>query len=349
LRMALDGGDIVRIGDAIATEAVYHAVRGGRDLAYAEKLCVMAQGLGERSRDPRLSAFALAVDGTLAYLGSRFREAEGKLTAAEELLARVPTVTAWELNNCRLFQLFALRFLGSVKRARVLSDRYLEDAQSRGDSYSGTCLGRTAVWVQLAAGSVTGARARLERATWYHNSVWFQVQDYYQIEAQSQIALYEGEADEAFEKMGPEFTRLARSPIGTVQICRVIARWQRATLALAARRRLPARQAIRIALDAARRNEKEGIASAAVMADVLRAAAAERAGDLEHARDCWQRSIARAEATDMADYAAAARFRLGKLLGGDEGFALVATARAWARSEDIPDDRFFDVLAARRE
>ena len=346
LRMALDGGDMVRIGDALATEAVYHAVRGGRDLTYAEGLARNAHVLGEKSKDPRLIAFAHAVDGALAYMGSRFREADAKLTHAEELLARVPTVTAWELNNCRLFQLFALRFLGSVKRARTLSDRYLEDANSRGDAYSGTCLAHTAVWVQLAAGSLAGARDRLESRTWYHNSVWFQVQDYYQIEARSQIALYEGETDEAFERLGPEFTRLARSPIGTVQICRVISRWQRATLALAAKK-LTDKQAIRIAMDAARKNEAENVAFGGVMAESLRAAVAERSGDLEEARDCWQRSIARAEVTDMADYAAASRFRLGKLIGGDEGAALIAAARAWARSEDVPDERFFDVLVAR--
>jgi serine/threonine protein kinase/tetratricopeptide (TPR) repeat protein len=346
LRLSLDGGDIARIGDALATEAVYFGVRGGRDLAHARTLAASATELGERSHDPRLQAFAVAVTGTLAYLAGHFRDAEAQLTHAEDLLAHVPAVTAWELNNCRLFQLFSLRFLGKVKRARALSDRYLDDARSRGDAYIGTSLGRTAVWVQLAAGRVAGARERLERATWDANSVWFQVQDYYQIEAQSQIALYEDEADAVYATLDTSFTRMFRSPMTTVQICRVIGRWQRASLALACRK-MPQKQVLRTAREAARKNRREDISFAVPMTESLLAAIAHREGRLDDARDHYQKTIDSAEASAMSDFAAAARFRLGTLVGGDEGDALVAAARAWARSEDIPDDRFFDILVVR--
>ena len=124
-----------------------------------------------------------------------------------------------------------------------------------------------------------------------------------------------------------------RSPIARVHICLCLAWFLRGTLALSCER-FP--DALRTAGKMARALEQTGVIYALPMADAL-------AGAIAHTH--WARAIARADAAEMADLAAAARLRLGQLLGGAEGAALENAARAWAASEGVSGDRFFDMIS----
>ena len=346
LRLALDGGDMVRIGDALAQEAVFIGCRGGRGMARAQRLADLARELGERSQDAKLQAFAVACDGALAYFAGRFGEGASKLSTGSEMLERVPVTDAWELTNTRLFQIFDYGLMGALKAARGLSERYLADADSRGDAYFGTSLRRVSVYFELAGGNVTGARERLASATWPANPVWFHIQSHYELEARAQLALYEGDADAALAALEPTFAQLQSSPLARIQIVRVLGLWLRATLALSCER-LPVKRALRLAGGLARRLERERISYASSMAELVFAGMAQRSGHLELARERWARAVALADAGETSAYAAAARFRLGTLIGGDEGATLVQAAGAWATAQGVVSERCFDMIAAR--
>ncbi len=91
----------------------------------------------------------------------------------------------------------------------------------------------------------------------------------------------------------------------------------------------------------AKRLGHEGIGCAAVHAHLLRAGLAPRAS--EEAVDHLRHAIADADANDMALCAAAARDRLGRLVGGDDGAAPRARAARYVVDEGISEpDRVFE-------
>ena len=78
----------------------------------------------------------------------------------------------------------------------------------------------------------------------------------------------------------------------------------------------------------------------------IRAGIAAARGDAATAAALFADAVTRLEAVDMDLYAAAARRRLGEILGGDEGRAHVEKADSWMRHQTIRDPaRMADVFA----
>ena len=87
---------------------------------------------------------------------------------------------------------------------------------------------------------------------------------------------------------------------------------------------------------------REGLVSASVWALLLRAALAAGASKPERAIALLREASELAEKGDMALCVALARHRLGTLLGGDEGRALIGQADQWLASRHLscrPVDR----------
>jgi hypothetical protein len=83
------------------------------------------------------------------------------------------------------------------------------------------------------------------------------------------------------------------------------------------------------------RLERERMAWCAPLAAILRAAVASAENDRREAAERLRAAIDLAGAADMAGYATAARYQLGRLLGGEEGRALVQQAGAAMAEQGI--------------
>jgi ATP/maltotriose-dependent transcriptional regulator MalT len=81
-------------------------------------------------------------------------------------------------------------------------------------------------------------------------------------------------------------------------------------------------------------------------AQLILAGVAATRGDDEQAVRLLQEASAGFDSADMALYAAAARNRLGTLLGGDEGRALRKAADGWMASEKIRAPARFTAIFA---
>src|SRR5262249_46837205 len=108
--------------------------------------------------------------------------------------------------------------------------------------------------------------------------------------------------------------------------------------ALAATRQAGVRDArplLRAAEADARRLEGTKSEFAAALAQLIRAGVASSRGDEATARQRLTRAVESLDAVAMPSYAAAARWRLGGLLGGEEGRALLDQASSWMASQGI--------------
>ena len=81
------------------------------------------------------------------------------------------------------------------------------------------------------------------------------------------------------------------------------------------------------------------------LAQSIRAGLRALDSDVDASRELLEAAVRNFEKVEMALYAAAAKRRLGKLIGGDDGAALVGEADAWLRGQLVKvPERMVDVL-----
>jgi eukaryotic-like serine/threonine-protein kinase len=116
------------------------------------------------------------------------------------------------------------------------------------------------------------------------------------------------------------------------QVIRTASDWLRGRMALAVRE-----PDDRVAAAVARRLRREGVSYAEVWSNLLVAGVASLRAEPERAAEALRAAIATADDAGMRMEAAAARRRLGALLGGDAGAAMVEEATAAMVSEEVRD------------
>src|SRR5262249_49791361 len=159
--------------------------------------------------------------------------------------------------------------------------------------------------------------------------------------------LYAGDAAAADERVRRGWSAMAGSLLLRVQLTRIEAVHLRGRAALALARATPP-GARATALAAAPRPTRQASSAKTPPPTAPPRPPAPRAaaGETGPAARPLRRAAEGLASADMALYGAAARYRLGRLLGGDEGRALTDGADAWMRAEGIVrPDRMVDMLA----
>jgi hypothetical protein len=200
---------------------------------------------------------------------------------------------------------------------------------------------------RLAADDAERAAHEVEQAIarWSHRS--FHVQHYNALWARASLALYGGRPAAAWHMLSAGWGGLRRSLLLRVQAARIEALHLRARSALATAAAEPADaevlgQAVRDLARIRRERTLWGDALALLLEAGLTATRGDRAGSLallEHAEKACQ-------STDLGLYAAAARWRRGKQLGGPDGTALAGEAEAWMRGQTIVNPERMCLLLA---
>jgi hypothetical protein len=278
----------------------------------------------------------LFVESFNSHFEGRFRTSIKQFAAAETCFRERTTGTSWERSTMRLFRAFALKYHGAMSGLDELFWQAIADARARGDRYLETTMRIFGTIIWLVRDDPEGGRGSLARATWMPPEGVFHLQHWHEIEALTDLVLYEGSGATTAADLEPRFAAFRASLLLRVQIVRAVYCWVRGRLLLAAAAAGTAepKRVSRELAHLARLLERERIGYATVYACELRAARAALDGNAEAAvaeLDCG----ITAAGDQMLLHAAAARRRKGQLLGGDQGAALVAEADAWMKSEHI--------------
>jgi hypothetical protein len=347
LVIALRLGEPKRVARALAMEAILLGMKGQGGQARAERVMARAKPIAARVSDPILSAIVLGADGYLRFAVGDFAAA-APIADAVDLRFRTSNVTSvfWQ-NNARLIGLIARRYRGEYteqfKRFRELA----RDAERRGDLYMATSLRRVCSFLWLAMDRAAEASLDLDQSAWAAPAEGFHLQQWYELWARTECALYQGNALTAYDRLDPQFVALSRSLLLMVELVRVFAYWLRGRLALACAERAPEqRRFVRVARQCSRRLRKIKPEYAQIGAAGIEAAIARQAGDDRLAVRLLGEVSGRAEAAGIPLAAAAARHRLGEVVGGADGQQMVEEADRWMRNEGIRNaDRMTDVIA----
>ncbi|MBN1568460.1 MAG: protein kinase [Acidobacteria bacterium] len=327
LLRALHIGETYRIVRGLAAEAGLLAAVTRRTRQRARRLLKLVENLARGIEDPYLNGMLLFVDCYLNHTQGNWNKALQQCEQAEKVFSEQCIGVAGELEIMRLIHVDALFLLGGVAELRERLPALIKQAEDRGNLFSVTTFGVNFLpFHYLAVDDVESAAAALSRYSSRLSRQSVDVQHYFTLRSQLWMDLYTGRGTAAWKHVTEQLPRLERSMMMNVTYNRIAMRYLHGCSALAAAAEGHAGSLLGTAEREARKLESEKLAWAAVFALLLRAAVTARSGDPKGGISLLADAADRLKALDMNLWAAAARRRLGELLGGEEGLSLVREA-----------------------
>jgi serine/threonine protein kinase len=339
LTLALRTGEPYRVARALAIEVGYLGRGGGTAQKRSQRVMKIALAHAETTKSPHALGLTLVMSGVAEYLSGRFRRGLEFCDRAEQILVDECTGTAWELDTSRTFGLSCLAQLGDVQQLRERHPVYLREALDRGDLFGAVNLrvGHPNIrW--LLDDDADGARADVAGAMEQWSKQGFHIEHYYELLALTQADLYSGAGARAHARVLERWPAFRRSLLQTVEMLGAMALQLRARSALAAAASGGGNAGALLS-----RANRDATALARLrmtwatpMAALLRAGVTvTRRGDDARAVAQLRDAVRGFEAAEMKLYAAAARRRLGGLVGGDAGAQMVREADEWMIAQTV--------------
>ena len=352
LLLALRAGEPLRLVRALAWEAAHHANVGAPSWSRTQALHDAAKEVARRCDEPYVRGFLDLSGGVLAFHGARWKEGVALAGRAATTFREQCTGVAWETGQAHTFLLWCMSWMGDYAEMARRSELILEDAETKGDLFTAANLGG---YIQplglLARGEPDESLRLIARNVSPWSRTFYHIQHFTSLMALTPCHLYRGDPRAAYRENLAHMPAIRKNLILHVQLCRVVVAEMRARSALALAAQSPPADRARLVADAeaqARLLDRERIPVASAFARLIRAGVSASRGDAASAVESLRTAVVALDAQDMGHYAAAARWRLGEILGGDEGRSLVDNARAWMSGREIKEpERMADALVPR--
>jgi len=329
---------------ALATLACASAMAGVRHEARTQKFLDETRRLADRLGDPTSTARTLLAEGICHKVNGRWLLAREHLERAIAGLESCAGVR-WEIETARTLLHDTLFWMGDWKRVFDEIPARRQEAEDRGDLYSATHVAvRLAPLALLAADQPDRARAEAIAGMARWPSRRFDLQHRFEVCSLIEADLYAGRAGAAAERLRAAWPRLRwiRYAFQNGRIEMLFYR-ARISLALAAEGQVPH---LRVAERDASRLEHERAPWAASLASLVRGSVSAARGRTEAALTAMAAAENMLRESAMLHYAAAAQYRRGQLLGGDEGRELIVAASTWFAEQRVVNiERMVGLLA----
>jgi tetratricopeptide (TPR) repeat protein len=335
LRLALTASEPRRIALSLSSEAAASAL-GGPPALRAHALLAEARTWAAQVDDRFAPAFISLAEGSVAMLCGKWRDALARADAAEYALRNECVGAAWEIGTATQLSLLALFHLGHIAELRRRFARALDDADRRGDLYASTEL-RTAVEpiVCLMDDRIEDARAALARSEQGLPQREVTMQHWQHMQSSVLVELYAGAPGRAVELLERKMPAIWSAFLMRIYAVRAFNTYLHLTAwlgLLGAGAPDPGRLAARIRKLCRRLDGDLPMRAVPLLAG---AGLAVVRGDLDAAVTGYREAAEGFDALDMMQLASSARWRLGELIGGHAGRALIADARAALAAEGV--------------
>lgn len=347
LLLALETGEPKRLAQALIMESVYVAAPSAEGLARARELSAQVGVLLEHRNDARVRAGHRLNHGFLEYHAGNFRLSAQNFLESERMHRETALGTYHEQAVCRTYRLLTLRLSGQfVELWRGLAET-TRDARRRSDRFLEAGLSLTVNQAWLAQDQPEEALHRIEQSTFQQSTAAYTFQHWYEELARADLELYLGHALEHLPRYRQAFRKMTRTYVYTVRLHRILA-WHALgrLLVASAKKAADPGPLLAEASKLATRIDAFGLGYGRAYASLLEGAVARQRGEVATARRALEQAIKLADEAGTEQYAAAARYRLGAMVGGIEGQALLDDARVWLRRQDIRNpERMLEVWA----
>ncbi|HVR18133.1 MAG TPA: protein kinase [Polyangiaceae bacterium] len=336
LRLALEAGEITRIGRALGSELLFVANEGISQSERTAALRLMAETLMAKIQDERVLGYLKGCAGSTHFLLGDSRSATPELAEAVALLERGRP--SWELTFTRGMWGLSLQVVGKLVEVGVAYTNWLADARERADLQAERYFAINHTFSYLGLDQADAGHENLRRALASTEKAGNDFLHFAGLHAFVLIASYRHEGPETFERLAMEHQAFWRSPLRGGQLSRTYVRVYLGYCALAVEAYKRAqdrdlRAVHRIANDLF----KERARYAEAHGRLIKAAALRLEGKPSDA--AAELAVGAGIFAELGQelQAGAARYQLGNLLGNEEGRALVSQALAVARHLDVKD------------
>jgi hypothetical protein len=316
-------GDRLQVLRAASSQAAHIAAMGKPESPRERALVEIGRSLARREGE-LARAHVEEVWGIGLFVRGLWRQANEVLESREAAMSN-RTHSA----QARLFLARTYYFMGDPKECAKREARLYTESEDRGDLYT-TVNMRTSthVWKWLAADKPERARREVREALaqWPHGG--FLVQHWQAMVYSPTIDLYTGDAEGAYERFKLALPALRKSLLLHAGFIRAVTFYTQGRLAIASIDSNPKLRKARIAeaRRMARRLRREYNPWTAMLAALVEAVAENAAGDRLATIAALRRAIESGDASGTGLYTPGARYRLGEMLGGDEGRELMRNA-----------------------
>lgn len=349
---ALRSGDGGRIARALAFESLLACAPRGRNLPRVWKLLEQATELAANCGDRRIVATVEMLRCGIWFYTGDWEQVERHTAATIRFLRERCTGSAFEIDWVCIYRLHGMFHLGRWKQLRAEAERCLEDARERGDVFlAAEMQSGTRNSTRLADDDVAGAERDLQAALRYRPRREYLFESFIDLIARVQIDLYQRDGAAAWghmERAWPGLVAAHQFRVEMIHVEMLLLR-ARAALALLSEvgvRSVAARKPLAALAEDLRTLERSNNRWAPGVGRLHRASLVSLQGRPEEAARLLREAAEVSDRAGGALYASSARRRLGELLGGPEGEALVAAADAHFASEGVRrPDRMIHMLA----
>jgi len=352
LLRALRCGETFRITRSIAMDAGHASVAGGSARRRVEVLLDRARDLSRNGGNAFLDGMLSLAEGIAACMQGRWTQAVSLCERAEKsLLGSSLTyelgVQKWGgVDAAQSITAIALFCSGQMEQLVIRMPEYLRIARWRGNQFALanlSMLNPTA----LAADEPDRAREELNAIMSQWTREIYCLQHLYAFLGRVQIELYSGQFGMAEQLVRENWRALGRSGLLRIQLFRVFSYYARSRCMLCAAEKTgkPISFLRQVERDATRiRRERQ--AWTQPLSDLLQAGASNLRGNAPQAATLLRAAVQGFDEADMPLYAAAARNRLGRLLGGEEGSRLRAAGNSWMTRQGIKNPSRMTAMVA---
>jgi serine/threonine protein kinase len=335
LRLALEAGEPVRLGRALAVAAGNVAARGEPSRRRADELVRASQRAAAQADDPHARALALLAAGIVHFFLGEWRGARASLEDAESVLRAQCRAVAWELANTQVWTCNALILSGELREATRRIPGLVDEARARDDSFALMHMAYPVCVTHIVADDVDAAWRVTELAA-AHAGGAFTAFHWGAFISAASVERYKGDVRGAWARAQSIAQPLESSSLFRVALIRAFSAYERGLSAIAAAAAgVDRTAALQAAEKCARRLVRDNIGFAPAMGHLLLAGAHSVRGDRQRALQALELALPLLDAADLGYLAACARYRRGQLLGGDAGRELVQRSERFFEAQGV--------------
>lgn len=329
---ALELGEPYRVARACAIESGFSGTLG---YAARHKTAAMLRRTREyaaRTDNPHATGMYWLCSGIAACMEGRWLDGVRDCERASQVF-KDRCVAPWDLAQAQFYTLAPKVWLGTFDEIEQQIPSLLAEYEGRSDRLASTSmLTYLAFLPAIAKDDAPLGRKLVDDAMARWSKDGFHVQHWWALRAHVECDLYEEDARTALERIDARWGDLERSMLFRVQYAKVEGLSLRGRALVGAATGWRARWLLARAERDANALEREEVPWAVGLGALVHAGVAARRGD----RAAQLSALIRAErallVADMRLYAAVARYQRGRLIGGDDGRALIDWSERDARA-----------------